>query len=167
MTKLAGSYAKTLYKLQVTPEEVTQMERVINQSDSLKNTLLSPIVLKIQKKRVIDRIFQGTVRKFLQVLNQHGHLYLLDEIIPFYREYYDQQEKILRVKLFYVQKPAEEELTQIKNLLKEKFNKSEVVAELIEKKELLDGFLLQAKNWEMDWSLKGRFDQLQQKLTRR
>ena len=39
--------------------------------------------------------------------------------------------------------------------------------EMIEDKSLIGGFILQADGREFDWSMRGRYRMLQQKLTRR
>ena len=167
MTNLACSYAKALYELQISLEEVSEMEQVFGDFSILRKMMLSPVVLRMQKEQIINRIFTGKIQNFLKVLNKHNHLYLLDEIFLYFREYYDKQEQISRIKLFYVEKPSEFELSQMIEVIKDKLNKQEVVVEMIEKRELLEGFLIQTDNWELDWSLQGRFQHLKDKLTRR
>ena len=74
----------------------------------------------------------------------------------------DNKNNELKVSLFYVTPPLDSQLDKIKEFVASKkgVNKEEVKIELIEKKDLVGGFVLRIGTHEYDWSTKGRLDQL-------
>ena len=74
--------------------------------------------------------------------------------------------KELKVSLFYVTPPVDSQLDKIKDFVaaKEGVNKDEVKIDLVEKKDLVGGFVLRVGTHEYDWSTKGRLDQLMSEL---
>ncbi len=75
-------------------------------------------------------------------------------------------DKDFRAKLFYVTPPLEEQLDKIRDFVatKQHVDKKDVNIELIEKKELVGGFVLRLGTHEYDWSTKGKFDRLVSQL---
>ena len=53
------------------------------------------------------------------------------------------------------------------DFLRREFGAKEVILTLREDKSLIGGFILSAGDKEFDWSLRGRYNNLRQKLTRR
>ena len=78
----------------------------------------------------------------------------------------DNNKKELKVSLFYVTPPLDSQLDKIKDFVaaKEGVNKDEVKIDLVEKKDLVGGFVLRVGTHEYDWSTKGRLDQLMSEL---
>lgn len=78
----------------------------------------------------------------------------------------DNNNKELKVSLFYVTPPLDSQLDKIKEFVASKkgVNKEEIQIELIEKKDLVGGFVLRIGTHEYDWSTKGRLDQLMAEL---
>ena len=78
----------------------------------------------------------------------------------------DNNKKELKVSLFDVTPPVDSQLDKIKDFVaaKEGVNKDEVKIDLVEKKDLVGGFVLRVGTHEYDWSTKGRLDQLMSEL---
>ena len=78
----------------------------------------------------------------------------------------DNNKKELKVSLFYVTPPVDSQLDKIKDFVaaKEGVNKDEIKIDLVEKKDLVGGFVLRVGTHEYDWSTKGRLDQLMSEL---
>ena len=78
----------------------------------------------------------------------------------------DNNSKELKVSLFYVTPPLDSQLDKMKEFVASKkgVSKEEVQIELIEKKDLVGGFVLRIGTHEYDWSTKGRLDQLMAEL---
>ena len=78
----------------------------------------------------------------------------------------DNNKKERKVSLFYVTPPVDSQLDKIKDFVaaKEGVNKDEVKIDLVEKKDLVGGFVLRVGTHEYDWSTKGRLDQLMSEL---
>ena len=56
---------------------------------------------------------------------------------------------------------------EMEDFLRREFGAKEVILTLREDKSLIGGFILSAGDKEFDWSLRGRYNNLRQKLTRR
>ena len=78
----------------------------------------------------------------------------------------DNKSKELKVSLYYVTPPLAPQLEKIKEFVANKkgVSKDEVQIELIEKRDLVGGFILRIGTHEYDWSTKGRLDQLMSEL---
>lgn len=78
----------------------------------------------------------------------------------------EKKSKELRVSLFYVTPPLDSQLDKIKEFVANKkgVDKKDIVVDLIEKKDLVGGFILRIGTHEYDFSTKGRLDQLMNKL---
>ena len=61
--------------------------------------------------------------------------------------------------------PTEEQLTGIKRFLCRQYHVKDVAFQLQEEKDLVGGFTLRVGDQEIDYSLKGKINALQQKLT--
>ncbi len=70
-----------------------------------------------------------------------------------------------RVTISYVTEPTKEQLEGIKNFLLRKYEREDMQIKMVEKPELISGFIIRAGNDEYDWSAEGRLKQLQEKLS--
>ena len=167
MTQTAINYAEVLYELSVPEESIEKTEQIVQQVPQVGAALSSPVIALSAKEKIIDRIFPAEMRNYLKVLCKYQKADRMEEIFEAYREYKRRQNQILKATLWYVTLPREEQTEEIRSFLQKKFHCREVAFELKQKKDLIGGFLLQAGNQEYDWSLAGRFRQLEQKLIRR
>lgn len=74
----------------------------------------------------------------------------------------------MEVTLFYVTPPLNAQLDKIKDFISKKYEKSkeDINIELVEKRELVGGFILRIGTIEYDWSTKGQIARLSEKLTK-
>ena len=166
MTQTAINYAKVLYELSIPADAVTEMQEILSMTPELLQVLTSPVAKRAEKHRVIDRIFERSVRVFLKVVCDNQDAGVLPEIFQAYDRIRCQREGILPATLFYVTEPSENQLIQIKELLKRNYHASDVRLTLKKDKSLIGGFILRCGDRETDWSLRGRLRQLEQRLTR-
>ena len=68
MTQAANNYGQVLYELKVPKEMVEEAEVLFREVPQLKEALVSPVVKKSEKNRVIDRVFPAELRNFLKLL---------------------------------------------------------------------------------------------------
>ena len=61
--------------------------------------------------------------------------------------------------------PTEEQLAQIQEFLRKKYQCEDLPLDLVEDKSLLGGFCITVGSEEYDWSMKGRLDQMRRRLT--
>ena len=79
--------------------------------------------------------------------------------------YSHEQEGILDAVLTYTIKPDPTTTNRIREVLKTKYQKQDVNLTMQEDPTLLGGFIINANGEELDYSMRGRLKQLQQKLT--
>ena len=147
MTATAVNYAKTLYELSVSTEAVQTTKEIFREVPGLAESLENPLVPFEAKSRVIDRVIPDEMKNFIKVACRHRN--------------------ILHAVMRYVTPPKDEQLKGIKAFLCREFQAEQAEIEMIEDKSLIGGFVLQADGREFDWSMRGRYRMLQQKLTRR
>lgn len=167
MTQAAGNYGRILYERRVPKETVEETAEAFLKVPELLTVLKSPVVAKSKKHRIIDRVFKPEMRTFLKVVSDHHDMDSMEDIFKAYHDYACEQEGILPATLYYVTKPDESQLEQIKNMLKAQYGKNEVELKLIKDETLIGGFVIRVGCLETDWSMKGRLKQLEQILARR
>ena len=167
MTQAANNYGQVLYELKVPKEIVEEAEVLFREVPQLKEALVSPVVKKSDKNRVIDRVFPAELRNFLKVLCGHQDLGEVEDVFEAYHAYACEQEGSLRATLYYVTEPDAEQLKKIKQMLMKKYQKQDVELRLVKDSSLGGGFVIRTGDMETDWSIKGRMKQLEQILMRR
>ncbi len=70
----------------------------------------------------------------------------------------------LKVDISYVVPPTDEQLFKIKEFIKDKCHADELDVSLKEDKNLLGGFVIRAGHEEYDWSMRGRLQQIENKM---
>lgn len=167
MTATAVNYAKTLYELSVSTEAVQTTKEIFREVPGLAESLENPLVPFEAKSRVIGRVIPDEMKNFIKVACRHRNIGLLNEIFENYEEICRRHKNILHAVMRYVTPPKDEQLKGIKAFLCREFQAEQAEIEMIEDKSLIGGFVLQADGREFDWSMRGRYRMLQQKLTRR
>ena len=160
-----SNYEKVLYELKISPETAADTAVMLESIPEILQVLTNPIVSQEEKHKVIDRIFPEELRNFMKVLCRYQKAQNAKEIFKKYQEYYNEQQNILNAELFYVIPPKEEQLNGIRKYLCDRYHTADAVVKLREKTDLIGGFLIRTGDEEIDYSLKGRIDALQQKLT--
>lgn len=164
MTQTAINYAKVLYELQIEMKEVEEAQVAFHDVPELKKVLKSPVV-SIQKKHdIVGHIFSGKMKNFIQLLCDYHRVESIEEIFQAYKEYYNEKNNILSATLMYVDAPSEQQLNQFERFLCEKYSGSRVEWNLVKDEGLLGGFILKVKDYEYDWSLRGRMNQLRNRI---
>lgn len=167
MTETSINYAKALYELSVPEEAVSETEKIFRSTPQLKGTLENPLVSLKEKEHVIDRVFPQEMKNFLKVACKYQKISSIYDILEAYGNYSRKQKGILKAVLTYVTKPEEAQKEKMEDFLRREFGAKEVILTLREDKSLIGGFILSAGDKEFDWSLRGRYNNLRQKLTRR
>ena len=167
MTQIAINYAKVLYELGISKKVIYDAQDILSSTPELKEALASPIVSTQKKHNIIERVFPQELHNFFKILCDYQSMEVIDQIFVAYKNYYNEQNSILEAKLIYVTAPNEEQLNNMKEFLMNKHHKKQVELSLVEDPSLIGGFIIEAENFETDWSIKGRLNQLQQRLVRR
>ncbi|MDO4273810.1 MAG: ATP synthase F1 subunit delta [Eubacteriales bacterium] len=167
MTETSINYAKALYGLSVPEDAVDRTEQLFKTVPDIGSILENPLISLKEKEQVIDRVFPLEMRNFLKVACKYHKIGSIQDIIEAYGEYSREQKEILQAVLTYVTLPREDQIAKMKEFLCREFSAREVSLCLKEDKSLIGGFILQAGDYQYDWSLRGRYRNLEQKLTRR
>ena len=167
MTQIAINYAKVLYELEISKKVIYDVQDILSSTPELKDALASPIVSKQEKHNIIEKVFPKEMQNFFMVLCDYQSMEVIDQIFVAYKNYYNEKNSILEAKLIYVTAPNEEQLNRIKVMLMNKHHKKQVELSLVEDPSIIGGFIIETENFETDWSIRGRLNQLQQRLVRR
>ena len=116
---------------------------------------------------MINRVIPEEMKSFIKVVCKHHRIDLIEEIFEDYEELCRQHEKTIHAVMRYVTAPKDAQLDGIRAFLCREFGAQKAEIEMIEDKSLIGGFVLLAGGSEYDWSLRGRYRKLEQKLTRR
>lgn len=165
MTENLNNYGKVLYELHVSKESAACAEGILHQVPEVTEVLSSPIVALEEKEKTVDRIFPEELHNFMKVLCRYHKAGAAQEIFRAYQEYYNKQNHVLNAVLTYVVLPTEEQRQGIEKFLCGKYHVKSVELKLREDKSLVGGFVIRVGDQEIDYSLRGRINKLQQKLT--
>lgn len=161
----AVRYAKVLYELKIPKEAIQKTKDIFQEVPQLHDVFINPTIREEQKLKVISQVFPEEIRNFLKVSCRYQRMDLIEDIFIAYDRYCDEQEKVLNAVLTCVEPPSEVQLKEMKAFLCKKYDAVRANIEIRINQALLGGFLLNAGNDEYDWSLKGRLNRLEQKLT--
>ncbi len=164
MNQVSINYAVVLYQLSIPETVVDETSRLLGETVQLKLVLSSPVTSMEEKLRIIDRIFPAPICPFLKEVCRNGYMDSIGEILAAYHDYSCKQRGILRAELRCVTAPSPEQLSSMGLYLRRKFDKKDVEWTIRTDPSLIGGFVIRANNVEMDHSLRGRLEQLQQKL---
>ena len=167
MTVTAVNYAKALKELSISEEALQDTREIFREVPRLGESLENPLVPFETKSRIIDRVIPVEMKNFVKVVCRHHKVELLEEIFRDYDELCREDAGVIRAVMQYVTPPADAQLEGIKAFLCREFQAQKAEIEMKEDRSLIGGFILQAGGREYDWSLRGRYRKLEQKLTRR
>ena len=154
MTQTANNYGTVLFELGITKEIVEKTKEIFELTSELPRVLNCPDESRKEKHRKIER------------KNPHNkQMDVIEDVFAAYQNCYDEKNGILRAKMQCAEVPDETQLAQIRNYLAGKYKKTQVELEFEKKPELIAGFVLRVGDIEEDFSIRGRLDRLQQKLT--
>lgn len=161
----AVRYAKVLYELKIPKEAIQITKDIFEEVPKLRDAFVNPTIRQELKLKVIDQVFPKEIRNFLKVTCRYQRLDMIDDIFVAYKRYCDEQEKVLNAVLTCVEPPSEAQIQEMKAFLCGKYDAVTVNIDIRTDETLLGGFVLLAGSDEYDWSLKGRLNRLEQKLT--
>ena len=110
------------------------------------------------------RSSDGKLQELLGTLKTDG-VEALDQLMDAYEERRAERASRQKAILRYVTPPTAEQLAQIREFLRKKYENEELPLELVEDKSLLGGFCITVGSEEYDWSMKGRLTQMRNRLT--
>ena len=164
MKQIAINYAKALFETSIEQSIVKRAEEIYNQSPQLSMILESPVVDYDKKARTIERIFPSEIWNFLKLVCYNRKAAYLKNIFQVYESLKKEEQSILTATLFYVTKPEDTYIEQMKEFLRRNYQRTKVELSLVQDSSLMGGFLLQVGNQQYDNSVRGALQRLQQKF---
>lgn len=171
MTQKAINYGIVLYQLGISQDMVEDVKTLVENSPELVDALANPVVSHAEKRKVIDKVFDRFGSKelvnFMKILCDNDGFDMIHDIFDEYERYARQQQDILSATLYYVTPPTDEQKAGIENFLMREYGSKAVQLSMVEKKELIGGFVIRTGDREYDRSILGRYKSLRQKLVMR
>ncbi|MBC5689684.1 ATP synthase F1 subunit delta [Mediterraneibacter sp. NSJ-55] len=158
-------YARVLYELTISKEAIQEARDILKEVPVLYDVFINPVIAGSSKMRVIDRIFPEEIRNFLKLVCKNNRMNLITDIFAAYDKYLEERERIVHAQIICVEPPDKEHQKRIEVFLLKKYSAVKVKLTIRKDPRLLGGFILLVGNDEYDWSLKGRLERLEQKLT--
>ncbi len=158
-------YARVLYEVGVPKEAVQKTREIFEEVPQLHEIFANPTIEFQKKMNVVDRVFPKEIRNFLKVACRYQRMNLIEDIFTAYDRYCDEQNQVLNAVLTCIQPPTEEQKKGMEAFLCKKYGAKRAKIEVRQDKALLGGFILRVGSDEYDWSMKGRLNRLEQRLT--
>ena len=169
------SYAIALYELSKESSELDSVENgmkslneLINQSSQFKEMILSPTILKEDKRNVLYAIadsnnFSKTLKKFLGFVAIKNRLFFLSKIIESFLNLVSKNKGELKAKLISSKKLSIEEQKKIQSELSKDF-KSQLIIDYDYNPDLIAGLIIQVGSVMVDTSFKTKLKKLQKSM---
>ena len=150
--------------MEINEDSINQMKQLMLDSNELTDALNNPAVKQQEKEGVIDALFDKEVTGFLKVLCENKVVGLFPQIMEAYEELVLEHKNIIKGKFSFAYKPSDEEIKQIKNMICDKYKKSDVLLEMEQDDSLIGGYVLKVGNIEYNKSIKGALSEMQKAL---
>lgn len=171
---IAKNYAKAFYKICITQncidklyQELKDVAETIEKSTDFKTFLENPLISTNDKKEMIYKIFGKDfdlqIINFLNLLTDNKRLSLINTIISEYKELYEENKNIVRVKIISVILPNRESKDKLENILKNKLNK-EIIFEYETDRNIIGGLIIKIGNSIIDLSLHKKIENMEKKV---
>jgi len=169
------SYALALYELANENSDLDKVEEgvrnlglLIEQSPDFKEMILSPTILKDDKKNVIFSIadknnFSNTLKKFLGFLSTKNRLFFLSQIIDSFLNLVSKNKGELKAKLISSKSLTDEEKNEIQKELSKDF-KSSLKINYEHNPSLIGGTIIQIGSIMVDTSIKSKLKKLEKSM---
>ena len=169
------SYALALYELAQENSELNKVEdgingikQLLNESSDFEEMILSPIVTKEEKNKVIIKIvdqynFCQSLKKFLGFLTFKNRLFFLKQIIDSFLNLVSSGKGELKAKLLSSKELSKGELEKIRSELSKDFQ-STIMIDYKYDPNLIGGLIIQVGSVMVDTSIKTKLRQLQKNM---
>ncbi len=138
-----------------------------NFKDDFKKILLSPKIVKEEKKKVITTCFKNFEKDFLNfllVVIDNSRVDMFDEIYKDFKSLYDDLNNIVHIDVYSFDKLDEESYGEINNKLSSKFSGKTIVLNNVIDSTLVGGVKLFYNGKQIDVTLKNQLEMLKANL---
>ena len=151
MTQTAINYGKILYDLNIPREQIQILDELLSEEPKIVAYLSNPTIEQPEKSAVVNRILDGELAAFVNMLCKYHRTKYLPDAIQAYYKYYDKQKGIVRCTLKYTKPVKQEEKEKMKAVLMAKFHAKEIIIkEHQEGVKYSEAILNKAKKYDWD-----------------
>ncbi len=167
MTNLPENYARVLFDLKIEEDQVREARGLLMESDELREALVSPIITKADKRRVIDKLFPEAMRNFMKVMSDNGDVGIVKDMFGAYDALIRERDGVVYATFTYVTAPDEAQVEKLKKKIAKDHGKQKVELHLVEDRSLIGGFVLTVEDRVLDRSVKTSITRLRRHFAER
>lgn len=167
MTGLPENYARVLFEMNTEKDDIETARSLLTESDELREALISPIVTKADKRKVIDMLFPVSVRNFVKVMSDNGCVEYSEHIFEAYDALARERDNVVLAEFIYVTAPDEEQIEKLKKKIAKDHGKQNVELRLVEDRSIIGGFILKIGDLVLDRSVKTSIRRLRHQFAER
>ena len=174
--KTAKRYSNALLKSAI---EAGSLERIYNDiifvdetiklNSQLKGFMENPVIKNADKKDVLNKLFSVHIDKitldFLFVLTDAGRIDILDEVLNQFSYRYNEENNIIKPEIISAVELTDEQKLRITQKLEKKFDKK-IMPEYKVNSDIIGGLIVEIDDKTIDCSLKTKFYNMKQQLTK-
>ena len=174
--KPAKRYSNALFKSAIEVDlldkiynDIVFVNETININANLKEFIENPIISVNDKKEVIDKLFSPHIDKitidFLFVLADVSRLDILSDVLYQLSIKYNEEKNIIKPKIISAVELTENQKRKLIEKIEAKLSKK-IMPEYITDSDIIGGLILKIKDKTVDCSLKTKFYNMKQQLTK-
>lgn len=167
MTNLPENYARVLFDMNIEPEHVLTARTLLKESEELKQALISPVVSKAEKRRIIDRLFPAEIKNFVKVMSDNGDVDIAEDMFGAYDALIRERDSVAYATFTYVTPPDEAQVEKLKAKIAKDHGKQNVELHLAQDPSLIGGFILTVEDLVLDRSVKTSISRLRRHFAER
>ena len=152
MTENDKAYIKYLVQKDVPLDIVDETKKILSVCGDLADTLSNPVVTDEEKHNIIRQLFPEQMQPFVISVCEGGAVDSLGEMLDEYTELCIERQGSIRAVVRYVTPLTESQQEDMKNFIKDKFNRADVHIEYRCDPDIIGGFILNAGDYEYDKS---------------
>lgn len=142
MIDLPLNYARVLYDMDIDSENLNKTRSLLTESPELAEALVNPLVLKSEKRRVIEKLFPKPVWGFIKVMSDNDDIVYAGEMFEAYDGLVREKEKTVDAVFTYVTKPDKAQIEGLKAKIAKDYGGKKVNLRLEQDESLIGGFIL-------------------------
>lgn len=171
---LAVTYAQSLLELgnergqaAEIGQELTAIGEILDAEPVFRDYLADPGVGREQRTAAVQKIFNGrvseVVNSFIGILNRHGRLALLPQIITAYDELLDAQIGNVEVDVTTAQRLGSEQVEQVRQRVSQSLGKNAVVHQYVDES-IIGGLVVRVGDKVIDASVREQLRAMREQL---
>lgn len=164
MIDLSVNYARVLFDMNVAETDIAECKALM-ESPELLEAMISPLVRKSEKHKVIEKLFPQSVWNFFKVMSDNGDVSCAVDMFKAYDALIRERESTIEATFTYVTRPEDAQIEQLKKKIAAEYGKSAVKLELKEDPSLIGGFVLKVGEAILDQSVRTSMAKLKRHFT--